>query len=345
MNAPQREMLKQTSRSFYLTLRVLPGSVRPQIGLAYLLARTTDTIADTEIVPPEQRLRALADLRARILGRRTELLNFTELARQQGSPAERTLLEQCETSLAWLRDCSRADTERIRRVLDIIIGGQELDLRRFAGASAQNIVALPTAEELDDYTYRVAGCVGEFWTKLCRAHVFPCAALDDARLLANGVRFGKGLQLVNILRDLPGDLRKGRCYLPEKSLTEAGLRPQDLLDAANETKMRALYNRLLAQAEAHLAAGWEYTNSLPWRCARVRLACAWPVLIGVQTLARLRVANPLDGAKPVKITRALVRGILWRSMVLYPFPGLWRSLVSRPRELTGNAVASEDDFT
>ena len=40
-------LLQGVSRSFYLTLRVLPGSIRPQIGLAYLLARTTDTIADT----------------------------------------------------------------------------------------------------------------------------------------------------------------------------------------------------------------------------------------------------------------------------------------------------------
>ncbi len=53
------DLLKQTSRSFYLTLRVLPGAIRPQIGLAYLLARTADTIADTELVPAEQRIDAL----------------------------------------------------------------------------------------------------------------------------------------------------------------------------------------------------------------------------------------------------------------------------------------------
>ena len=50
------DLLQATLRSFYLTLRVLPAAVRPQIGLAYLLARTTDTIADTELVPLEQRL-------------------------------------------------------------------------------------------------------------------------------------------------------------------------------------------------------------------------------------------------------------------------------------------------
>ena len=43
------DLLKGVSRSFYLTLRVLPGRIRPQIGLAYLLARATDTLADTEV--------------------------------------------------------------------------------------------------------------------------------------------------------------------------------------------------------------------------------------------------------------------------------------------------------
>ena len=67
MSGPLNELLRATSRSFYLTLRVLPGAIRPQIGLAYLLARTTDTIADTEILPVESRLDALQKLRERLL--------------------------------------------------------------------------------------------------------------------------------------------------------------------------------------------------------------------------------------------------------------------------------------
>src|ERR1700689_1006950 len=95
-------LLKAPSRSFYLTLRVLPGTIRPQIGLAYLLARTTDTIADTEIVSLEQRLQALQLLRERILGTHRKALDFGELARQQGLPVERILLERCEEALAFL---------------------------------------------------------------------------------------------------------------------------------------------------------------------------------------------------------------------------------------------------
>lgn len=320
------DLLRQTARSFYLTLRVLPAAVRPQIGLAYLLARTTDTVADTALVSASRRLAALQQLRERIRGTSAAPLDFGEFAQHQGSPAERVLLEQAETALAALAALSVADRELVRTVLDTITTGQELDLQRFAGATEQDIAALATAAELDDYTYRVAGCVGEFWTKLCRAHVFPRARLDDAELLAQGIRFGKGLQLINILRDLPGDLRQGRCYLPTAQLAELKLAPADLLNPANERRLRPLYRQWLEQAEAHLTAGWNYTNALPWRCARVRLACAWPILIGAKTLARLRTANVLEPAQRVKISRSEVKGLMLRSVVCYPLPGVWRSL-------------------
>ena len=226
------DLLKATSRSFYLTLRVLPAAVRPQIGLAYLLARTTDTIADTEIVPVAQRLNALQKLRDRMLGQNSTPLNFGELARQQGSPAEKMLLEKIEAGLALLATLSPPDLKLVRDVLTTITSGQELDLRRFVPAPPPEMIALETAAALDDYTYRVAGCVGEFWTKICRAHLFPNAKLDERQLITDGIRFGKGLQLVNILRDLPADLKNGRCYLPLQRLDEAKLLPEVLLSPA-----------------------------------------------------------------------------------------------------------------
>lgn len=327
MNAALDQLLQATSRTFYKTMRVLPSGIRPQIGLAYLLARTTDTIADTEIVPIEQRLEALRALRGRILGTHRKPLDFGALAQHQGSSAERQLLERCEEALATLERFNEADQQRIHEVLDVITGGQELDVRRFAGASANKIIALHTEHELDDYTYHVAGCVGEFWTKMCRTHLFPAAALDDKWLLANGVRFGKGLQLVNILRDLPVDLRNGRCYMPAKDLAAIGLKPEDLLESQNREKFRPLYDRLLSQAGAHLQAGWAYTNALPWRCVRVRLACSWPILIGVKTLARLRTGNVLDPQQRIKISRPEVKGLVRQSVLRYPFPSAWRKLV------------------
>ena len=323
-----KALLAATSRSFYLTLRALPRAIRPQIGLAYLLARTTDTIADTEIVSVEQRLEALQRLRERILGQNTTPLNLGKLSAQQGSAAEKLLLERIEDGLAALQEFSDPDRQLIHTVLDIITSGQELDLRRFAGSSCQSIIALQNESELDDYTWRVAGCVGEFWSKMCRKHLFPAAKIDDALWLQNGIRFGKGLQLVNILRDLPADLQKGRCYLPCDKLAEFHLSPTDLLNPANEGKLRPLYNCYLDLAEAHLTAGWNYTNTLPFGQFRVRLACAWPILIGIKTIFYLRTKPVLNPNQRVKISRGEVRRILLRSILTSPFPGLWQKLLS-----------------
>ena len=358
-------LLRETSRSFYLTLRVLPPAVRPQIGLAYLLARATDTIADTELVPVEDRLAALAALRGRIVGEHRDPLDLSRLAASQtgkGSDGERRLLQRVEAAVELLAQAGSADQALIRDVLATITSGQELDLRRFCGVSGEPASAVPpvlepaalptpgetvpppivpsppvivsaaasgavtglaTDAELDDYTYRVAGCVGGFWTKLTRARVFPGAVIDDARFLSDGIRFGKGLQLVNILRDLPKDLRVGRCYIPASMLARAGLVPRDLLDPANGPRLRPIYLELLDRAQSDLEAGWRYTNTIPRGQIRLRLACAWPVLIGVKTIARLCTADVLDARKRVKVSRSEVEWLLVTSVMKLPFRGAW----------------------
>jgi farnesyl-diphosphate farnesyltransferase len=335
-------VLRDVSRSFYLTLRILPAKIRPQIGLAYLLARTADTVADTEAVPLEHRLTALQALRNRILGvapgvpfqessapaGASDAVQIHEFTTNQPSSAERSLLENCEASLALLADLNERDRQLVREVLGTITGGQELDLQRFAGASSKCVVALQTDEDLDDYTFRVAGCVGVFWTKICRAHLFPRALLDDSQLLSESVRFGKGLQLVNVLRDLARDLRQGRCYLPAEALNRTGLSPENLLTPEVEPSLRPVYDKYLDRAEQHLRAGWVYTNTIPRRQVRVRLACAWPILIGIETIGLLRRAKVLDSSKPAKVSRGRVRSLMAQSVLYYPFSQVWRRMVA-----------------
>jgi farnesyl-diphosphate farnesyltransferase len=169
---------------------------------------------------------------------------------------------------------------------------------------------------------------------MCRAHLFPRAPLDDEFLLTNGVRFGKGLQLVNILRDVAADLRQGRCYLPAGRLADLGLKPEDLLQPASEPRLRPLYHAYLDRADAHLLAGWAYTTGLPRRSVRVRLACSWPILIGRETLKLLRSGNALDTAQRIKVSRREVKRLMLRSVLLYPWPGAWEKMV-----LAGKAIA------
>jgi hypothetical protein len=61
---------------------------------------------------------------------------------------------------------------------------------------------------------------------------------------------------------------------------------------------------------------------------RIRLGCAWPILIGLQTIARLRSGNVLDPRQRIKINRREVHGIQLRSIFYYPFPYIWRRLAN-----------------
>jgi farnesyl-diphosphate farnesyltransferase len=338
-------VLRDVSRSFYLTLRILPAAVRDQIGLGYLLARATDTIADTELVPVAERLEALAQLRDRILGLSwspLDLARFVDLSNQNAiTSGERALLQRLEDCLALLDTFSTDDQDRIRRVLETITSGQELDLERFGARAAATgsratppapqITALASLEELHDYTHRVAGCVGLFWTEMCRAHLFPEAPIDEVQFRDDGVRFGRGLQMVNILRDLSADLRHGRCYLPADRLKALGLKPRDLLDASAARRLSPLYRELLNFAQAHLEAGWRYTCAIPEGQRRVRLACAWPLLIGARTLRLLRDGNPLDVALRIKVSRTEVKWIVLQSVFRLPFRESWEDLFARWR--------------
>ena len=87
-----------------------------------------------------------------------------------------------------------------------------------------------------------------------------------------------------------------------------------------------LYNRYLDLAESHLAAGWEYTNLISRRHISLRLACAWPILIGLETIQKLRDEPALDPECRVKVSRDEVRSIILRSILRYPFKSSWRAM-------------------
>ena len=314
-------ILRDVSRSFYLSIRLLPVPLRDPIALAYLLARATDTIADTADVDSSLRLERLRDLAAFIQSDAPAAENsFHSFASRQKDEAERALIEQLPACLEWLRSLSDADRQDIREVLARINEGQTLDVQRFQNPA--QICALDGAADLERYTYLVAGCVGEFWTRICFRRLPRFTAQTPARMLEWGVEYGKGLQLVNILRDVGMDLRAGRCYLPAAELQVAGLTPADLLRDATlaESILRAWQER----AQQGLAAGVEYACAIaPWR---VRLATVLPALIGLRTLTLLREARAKVFESRIKVERATVRRILFTLLARGASPSAIRAL-------------------
>ncbi|HEU5196746.1 MAG TPA: phytoene/squalene synthase family protein [Methylomirabilota bacterium] len=311
------DLLQKVSRSFYLSLAILPRPLREPLGLAYLLARAADTVADTRLIARVERIGYLETLRRAYAGETANVLAVARAAApHQAHAAERTLLERVEEILARVARLPERDRAGVREVLSVLTSGMLFDLQRFPGEDAAGLAALDTLEELDRYTYLVAGCVGEFWTDLHVAHRPRLAGWNTPAMRATGVRFGKALQMTNVLRDVPGDLAHGRCYLPARELASLGLAPADLLASAGATHARPLLDRLLGVALEHYDAAWRYTLAVPQREWRMRLACAWPLLIGQATLEALAAhPNPLAASPRVKVPRAAVRAILARSLV------------------------------
>jgi len=314
-----RRILKRVSRSFFLTLAVLPPPLRRPVGLAYLLARAADTIADTRLIRRADRLHFLdlfrQELDLPVTSRLTEVSQA--LTGPQRVPTERELLLRLPECFALFRGLPEEDRLRIRSLLLTLTHGMQHDLRTFPGESEGRLVALEARADLVRYTYYAAGCVGEFWTDMVMAHCPALRDWDAATMRRRAVRLGQGLQMTNVLRDLAQDFRIGRCYLPRQDLAALGLTPEDLLDPAAIQRLRPLLQDLLALTLSHYAEGWAYIPAIPPSEIRLRLACAWPLFIGLRTLDRVQQARDLlDPRVTVKISRPAIYGILVGSAAL-----------------------------
>ena len=156
------------------------------------------------------------------------------------------------------------------------------------------------------------------------------------------VRFGKALQLTNILRDMPKDLRNGRCYLTEEELARVGLTPEALLDPSNAAKARPMLVKGIEDALEHYRAAEEYILAIPWRCLRLRLAVLWPVLIGMATLIKLACNEAwLDPAQTSKVSRNWVYGMMALSFLLVTSNRALKFWIAQLREQVEQSLVVE----
>jgi len=302
-------LLRGVSRSFYLSIRLLPAPLRRPIAVAYLLARAADTLADTADLPAGERrahLETWAEaVDGRVLARAVAGLSAAFAPLQQDRQ-ERDLIIALPQCLSWLDELAPADREDVRAVLRHITRGQALDIERFAQGVPPR--ALDSAGQLREYTYLVAGCVGEFWTDLCFRHLPAFATLPQQEMRELGRGFGMALQLVNILRDTGADLATGRCYFPADELAAAGIAPQDILN--DPVRFEVVWRRWHAHAQDGIELGMRYADAVNNR--RVRAASAMPALLAARTLALMQSAGPQRLRHKVKVPRHEVRTMMAR---------------------------------
>ena len=335
-----QHILKNVSRSFYLSLRVLPGSVRKQVSLAYLFCRVADTIADTPIFPRCQRLQILQAFRKQFLLNHPSCEDLKQLQAvllsQRARQEEHQLLHHLPDCFHLFEGLSEVDQQLVRELVLTLTRGMEMDLNYFPGETASTAQALPDLATLDLYTYYVAGVVGEFWTKIHKVHMQTWQPHEFQTLCALGVRFGKGLQMTNILKDLGKDLSLGRCYLPREQLEQLKVRLEELTKPLAIQRLRPLITQLTWQALDHLDQACQYVLQLPRHAVRLRLSCMWPLLFAVQTLEVVcRSEALLYSEARVKISRGAVYRTMCGSIGCLIAPGMFaKYYASMRRRLT-----------
>ena len=291
-----RELLESVSRSFFLSIKVLPGAVREPVSLGYLLARLSDTIADSGKIPLPARLDALDSLNEKVQSGEGEIVLGENFVRSTSHPGEKELLLRASEILRWLTDIDSINHGHVIEVMKTIISGQRWDLEFFG----ENGGEVSSAEETLNYTYLVAGCVGEFWTKVGFTNLEDrfAAPADLDEMMVSGKKLGQGLQLINIIRDLYEDLPAGRRYLPGPEIDQPEI------------------DRWLAQCRDFLDAGKQYIGKV--RNHRIRFATALPLCLAEETARRLELAGVEKiTSEKVKVPRSVVLKSAVRSALFF----------------------------
>jgi farnesyl-diphosphate farnesyltransferase len=319
-----RPILKKVSRTFYFSLKILPKGLKGPMALAYLLARAADTIADTRLIPAERRLHWLGELKICIQSDSLRLMGelfYEEIGSHQDIVEEKQLLERLDDLLDLLRDLSQPDDLKdIQSVLSDLIYGMEQDLISHS---------LNTMKDLEVYCHYAAGVVGPFWTRISLRHDKRLKGLDQQQMEIWGEEFGRGLQLINVIKDMAKDYQLGRCYLPADELRMLGLFPQDLGSMDKGALLKPLIDRVIQLSWDLLKSGEQYLAHLPKRCYTLRLSVLWPLWIGLATLRHLRQDEALlDPQSPHKISKPVLKAILVKSLFWVWSPRRLESILS-----------------
>jgi farnesyl-diphosphate farnesyltransferase len=285
------ELLVKTSRTFALSIPVLPEPTRREVMIAYLLFRIADTFEDAAHWPPEHRIEALRD--------------FQDLLRDFSPDKANRLAGQWTAAGVSPHAGYRQLIAETPFVLDAFFGlepeavvsvGEHVwrsaeGMAGFVGRADGGVLVLNDLQDLRDYCYAVAGIVGEMLSELFllrREILVPAAPYLAERAAA----FGEALQLVNILKDAAVDVTEGRSFLPR------GVPRSDVF----------------ALARRDLRAAAEYTLALQRAGAPRGLVefCALPTELAWATLRKVEERGP--GSKVSRLELFAIRQSVARAL-------------------------------
>lgn len=288
-------LLPRVSRTFAISIRLLPTRLRYPVTVAYLVCRVADTIEDAATVAP--------DVRAALLERFADTLQQAETVTPWMQPlqdelqgAEADLMQECGAVLRELTRLAPAQRESIVRwAIEMCTG---MAKHALVGFEDDGLQRLHTEAELREYCYFVAGTVGHMLTELFSADD-PAAWGDRGSLAALGEQFGIALQLTNIIKDAADDSARGRAFVPR------AFEPS----AAGHIPSATAIRTTAFLADDLLRQGLNYCLRIPRNEPRIRAFCLSALCLAVRTVEVCK-ARGEDSSARAKLRRADVRRIL-----------------------------------
>jgi len=276
----QRSILESVSRTFALTIPLLPNGLEKVVGNTYLLCRIVDTIEDATCVDPttKQELSTLFIKTVLDHSLSEQFVRECLIALiNHPNHNEKDLIENIPRVLRVLQSCDEKQRHAVAKCVQIMSEGMSYFHIR------QNQIGLEDLQEFEKYCYVVAGVVGEMLTTLFALHSPAFAkAISGKESLA--IAFGQALQMTNILKDSPEDQLRGVSWKPK------GLGQTDLLVIAHQKLEDSL----------------RYICCIPKSEPGIRQFCFLAFGLAVMTLKQIAQRQTLQGGAEVKLTRGQV---------------------------------------
>src|SRR5690625_2425135 len=253
-------VLKETSRTFYIPITLLKRELRLTVGSAYLCMRAIDEIEDHETIA--------SDAKEKLLRKTQQLLQssdeFDRTAYLRMIESYQEQLPEVTVRLAdWINVCPKTIVSKVTEATAEMAGGMADWVKKDW--------VIKTKQDLDNYTYYVAGLVGVMLSEIWKWY----DGTETDHDLAIG--FGRGLQAVNILRNQHEDYaERGVRFIPE------GWDRDDVFEYANE----------------NLRLGEEYLKDIKTRT--ITLFCKIPLALAKRTLKAMEEGKDKVSRKEVE---------------------------------------------
>lgn len=299
----QDHILQGVSRTFALTIPVLPGPLARVVSNAYLLCRIADTIEDDKHLP-DYRKREFSEQFINVVAGTDDAGKFAGELYPELSPEatadEKDLIKNTGAVIRITHSFNQRQRAALERCVTIMAEGmtqfQEADVRH----------GLRDQADMDKYCYFVAGVVGEMLTELFCDYSEEIDRERD-QLMRLAISFGQGLQMTNILKDIWDDQKRGMCWLPQAVFSKYGTSLRDISPDKNNSGFQSALGELLGVARAHLANALSYTLLIPSHEPEIRRFCLWALGMAVLTLRKINANRAFSSGREVKISRRSVK--------------------------------------